>query len=176
MPTDRRAPGRDPRVRTAKTKEAKEAKEAKAKEAKEVKEAAKEAKAKEAKEAKEVKEAAKEAKEAKPRKRERRMGDRRESPRLPIKVWVKTATAEGFAAVEGDISVGGLHFTDKLPITGKKIDLRFKLPGHDAEVHVKGEVVQVSQKSNLYGAHVRFGEMDMDTERAIARFIDERSS
>ena len=104
--------------------------------------------------------------------RERRMGDRRESPRLPIKVWVKNSTADTFEQVQGDISVGGMLFVDKLPISGKKIDLRFKLPGRAAEVRVHGEVVQISKKDTGYGAHVRFGEMELETQRAIARFID----
>ena len=109
------------------------------------------------------------------RRRERRMGDRRESPRLPIKVWVKNAASNKFEQVEGDISVGGMHFVDKLPIAGKRIDLRFKIPGRAEEVHVAGEVVRVSEKNAGYGAHVRFGEMDIETQRAIARFIDERT-
>ncbi|MBS2028387.1 MAG: PilZ domain-containing protein [Deltaproteobacteria bacterium] len=110
------------------------------------------------------------------RRRERRMGDRRESPRLPIKVWVKNSASNTFEQVEGDISVGGLHFVDKLPITGKQIDLRFKLPGRTEEVRVHGEVIQVSQKkAGGYGAHVKFADLDLDTQLAIARFIDERS-
>lgn len=109
------------------------------------------------------------------RRRERRMGDRRESPRLPIKVWVKNTASNKFEQVDGDLSVGGMHFVDKLPIEGKKIDLRFKIPGRDEEVRVSGEVIQVSKKQTGYGAHVRFGDMDLDTQLAIARFIDERS-
>jgi c-di-GMP-binding flagellar brake protein YcgR len=109
------------------------------------------------------------------RRRERRMGDRRESPRLPIKVWVKNTSSNAFQQVQGDISVGGMHFLDKLPIDGKRIDLRFKLPGRSEEVHVAGEVVDISKKDTGYGAHVRFGEMDLQTQRAIARFIDERT-
>ena len=109
------------------------------------------------------------------RRRERRMGDRRESPRLPIKVWVKNTASNTFEQVEGDISVGGLHFVDKLPITGKKIDLRFKLPGRTEEVRVHGDVIQVSEKKAGYGAHVKFADLDLDTQLAIARFIDERS-
>lgn len=109
------------------------------------------------------------------RRRERRMGDRRESPRLPIKVWVKNTASNKFEQVDGDLSVGGMHFVDKLPIEGKKIDLRFKIPGRDEEVHVAGEVIKISKKQTGYGAHVRFGEMDIDTQLAIARFIDERS-
>ena len=110
------------------------------------------------------------------RRRERRMGDRRESPRLPIKVWVKNTTSNKFEQVDGDLSVGGMHFVDKLPIDGKRIDLRFKIPGRDAEVRVAGEVIKISKKQTGYGAHVRFGDMDVDTELAIARFIHERTS
>jgi len=109
------------------------------------------------------------------RRRERRMGDRRESPRLPIKVWVKNSASNSFEQVEGDISVGGLHFVDKLPINGKQIDLRFKLPGRTEEVRVHGTVIQVSAKKAGYGAHVKFSDLDLDTQLAIARFIDERS-
>jgi hypothetical protein len=107
--------------------------------------------------------------------RERRMGDRRESPRLPIKVWVRNPAVGTFQERRGDISVGGLHFTDSLPIEGKQVDLRFKLPGKAHEVQVKGEVVRVAGKKGKYDAHVKFTDVDLETERAIARFIDERS-
>ena len=50
------------------------------------------------------------------------------------------------------------------------ISCRFKLPGRAEEVRVQGEVVQVSQKDDRHGAHVRFKGMDVDTELAIARF------
>lgn len=106
------------------------------------------------------------------RRRERRMGDRRESPRLPIKVWVKNPASNKFQQVQGDISVGGMLFHDALPIDGKHIDLRFKLPGRAEEVHVHGDVIDISKKESGYAAHIRFGEMDLDTQRAIARFID----
>ena len=85
------------------------------------------------------------------------------------------AVGSRFEQVEGDISVGGMHFVDQLPISGNRIDLRFKLPGRAEEVHVAGEVVQVSKKKDRYGAHVRFGDMDIETQRAIARFIDDRT-
>jgi hypothetical protein len=145
MPTERRSPARDPRTKAA---------------------ADKPARAKKVVPEKTI--------TTKPR-RERRLGDRRESPRLPIKVWLKNAATNRFEQVEGDISVGGLHFVDIFPIAGKAIDLRFKLPGRAEEVRVQGEVVKVSKKTDRYGAHVRFGEMDLETQRAIARFIDERS-
>lgn len=102
--------------------------------------------------------------------------DRRESPRLPIKVMVKNAETNQFEEVAGDISLGGMHFVDRLPIDGNRIDLRFKLPGRSEEVRVSGEVVQVSKRAGGYGAHVRFGEMDLETQRAIARFIDARTT
>jgi hypothetical protein len=110
-----------------------------------------------------------------PQAQEQRRDDRRESPRLPIKVWVKNSTSSRFEALEGDISVGGLHFTGTSPIVGKQVDLRFKLPGREQEVLVHGEVVEVSEHNGLHGAHIRFGDMDVDTELAIARFIDERT-
>lgn len=113
--------------------------------------------------------------EAAPAKSERRLGDRRESPRLPIPVQVRVPNGK-FIEVQGDISVGGVLFVDTRPLKGRRVDLRFRLPGRDAEVRVRGEVVETSEKGEgLYGAHVRFEEIDLETQRAIARFIDTRS-
>jgi hypothetical protein len=56
---------------------------------------------------------------------------------------------------------------------GKAVELRFKLPGGAKELHCKGEILRVSEKSGRYGAHVRFVEPATEVELAIARFIDD---
>jgi hypothetical protein len=109
-----------------------------------------------------------------PKRRERRDSERRESPRLPIKVMVKNTQSQQFVSMEGDISVGGMSFTDTLPFEGKTIAMKFRLPGRDTDVQVQGAVVQVRQQTGgKYSVHVRFDGLDIETELAIARFIDD---
>lgn len=108
------------------------------------------------------------------RKRDRRMEDRRESPRVPIKVLVRQVELGGsFEEREGDIALGGMYFQDKHLPVGTKVELRFKVPGVGADVRVEGEILRISGKVGAYGAHVKFGEMPTRTELAIARLIDD---
>jgi hypothetical protein len=109
------------------------------------------------------------------RQRQRRMGDRRDSPRLPIKLLVRDVEAGGsFEERDGDIGVGGVFFKERFVPTGRRVELRFQLPTMTDEIRCEGEVVHFSEADGRTGAHVQFLELPIATERAIARFIDER--
>ncbi len=108
--------------------------------------------------------------------RDRRAGDRRESPRIPLKVWVRDLTAGGsFEQRDGDVGVGGVLFAERHPDIGASVEVRFQLPGSDREILCKGEVLRVTEEADRrrYGAHLRFVDLDVASELAIARFIDE---
>lgn len=106
---------------------------------------------------------------------QRRMGDRRDSPRICLKMWVRMVEAGGsFEEKDGDVAVGGAYFEDKHLPVGKQVQLRFTLPGKTEEIRCDGEVLRISEQADRFGAHVRFIDMPTEAELAIARFIDEQ--
>lgn len=106
---------------------------------------------------------------------ERRQGDRRESPRIPIKLWVRDPAVGGsFEEREGDIAVGGIYFLHNHPPLGTVIEVRFHLPNIDKEIRCKGELLRVdAEDRGQHGAHLKFVGLDVETELAIARFLDD---
>jgi hypothetical protein len=102
------------------------------------------------------------------------MGDRRDSPRIPIKILVRQVELGGsFEEHQGDIGVGGVFFEERAFPTGGRVELRFRLPGRASEVRCQGEIVRISQLPGKPGAHVRFLDLPTEVELAIARFIDD---
>ena len=110
-----------------------------------------------------------------PRGEERRMGDRRESHRVPIEVEV----CEGNNPYElhhGNVGIGGMFFKKPLEIpSGAVVQLRFTLPGHDQLIEVKGEVVEITAVGvpEDRGTRVRFIDMELKVELLIAKYLDE---
>jgi len=106
---------------------------------------------------------------------DRRMGDRRDSHRLPIEVEV----AEGngpFERHRGDISIGGVFFEKPLSLpAGAVVQLRFTLPTLDRELEVKAEVVEITAVGPVRkaGTRVRFVDLDTRSELLIARYLDQ---
>jgi hypothetical protein len=110
------------------------------------------------------------------RHKERRMGDRRESPRIPVTLLVRYDELGGsFEERQGDIAIGGVYFLERFAPPGRGVQLRFHFPGREGDVRVQGEIVRVSEHGNDFGVHIRFLDLDTRTELAIARFIDDRS-
>jgi hypothetical protein len=106
---------------------------------------------------------------------ERRMGDRRDSHRVPIKIEVSEGN-KPFEAHEGNISIGGIFF--KKPLTlpiGAVVQLRFTLPDTENELLLKGELVEITAVGTPEekGTRVRFVGLDLKSEMAIARYLDE---
>lgn len=99
--------------------------------------------------------------------------ERRDSARVPLRIMVRDLALGGsFDEREGDVSLGGVYFLAAHPPAGTVLELRFLLPGEKEEVHAVGEVVHVSRALRGFGAHVRFFELDVETELAIARYLE----
>ena len=108
---------------------------------------------------------------------ERRMGDRRDSHRLPMDVEVREGNAS-FEKHQGNIAIGGMFFAQPLMLpTGSVVQLRFTLPGTEQELLVKGEVVEITSVGapEETGTRVRFNDLDLKTELHIAKFLDENT-
>jgi uncharacterized protein (TIGR02266 family) len=98
--------------------------------------------------------------------------DRRESRRVPIRLMVRDAELGGsFEERDGNLSMGGVYFEEEHPPSGTRVELRFLLP-REHEVRAFGEVLRVTRGGDRFGAHVRFEELPLEAELAIARFLD----
>ncbi len=82
--------------------------------------------------------------------------------------------AEGGSYLErdGNLSLGGLYWKGKSPPFGTKVDVRFRLPGVPKEIQAKGEIIRVMEQGRELDFHVRFVELDVADELAIARHLD----
>src|SRR2546430_15593921 len=100
--------------------------------------------------------------------------ERRDSPRVPMKFLLRDI-AEGGSYVEreGDLSVGGIYWKGKYAPRGTDVEVRFRLPGVVREIRANGEIIRVMDRGNNIDFHVRFTELDVSSELAIARYLDE---
>jgi len=104
--------------------------------------------------------------------------DRRDSERVPIHVLIRDAALGGsFDAYEGNLALGGIFFDALHPPAGQRLEVRFLLPGAEDEIRARVEVLRVSRDGVHFGTHLRFVDMDLEAELAIARFLqrDERT-
>jgi hypothetical protein len=76
----------------------------------------------------------------------------------------------------GNLSLGGVYFTEGHPPFGTTVEIRFVLPSERLEVRARGEILRVSREPGAFGAHVRFQDLPLESELAIARFLDKASA
>jgi hypothetical protein len=100
--------------------------------------------------------------------------ERRDSRRVPIRLLVRDAALGGsFDEHEGNLALGGVYFDALHPPVGSRIEVRFFVPGAREEVRAVCEVLRVSQEGGRFGAHVKFVDIPLDSELAIARFLQQ---
>lgn len=105
---------------------------------------------------------------------ERRNEERRDSPRVPMKFLLRDLKDDsGWHEREGDLSLGGIAWHGKYPAMGTDVEVRFRLPGVPREVRASGEIIRVVQKTGSIEFNVRFTELDIRSELAVARFLEE---
>lgn len=100
--------------------------------------------------------------------------ERRDSPRVPMKFLLRDVTEGGsYVEREGDLSLGGIYWKGKYPPHGTDVEVRFRLAGVPKEVRAKGEIIRVMDRGNNIDFHVRFVELEVSSELAIAKYLDE---
>lgn len=99
--------------------------------------------------------------------------ERRDSPRVPMTFLVRDV-AEGGSYLErdGDLSLGGIYWKGKSPPFGTQVEVRFRLPGVPKELRARAEIIRVMEQAQNLDFHVRFVELDVADELAIARYLD----
>ncbi len=103
--------------------------------------------------------------------------ERRDSQRVPFRFQVREAAAGGsFVEREGNLAVGGIYYTGRHPPLGAVVEVRFLLPGHAEEIMALGEVLRVSQEGETFGAHLRFTDIPVEWELAVARYVEAASA
>jgi hypothetical protein len=101
--------------------------------------------------------------------------DRRDSLRLPMRFLVReTNHDEGeWEEREGDISIGGIYWRGKTMAVGREVDVRFRLRGVARELRARGEIIRVKSGESGIDFHLRFTDVALEVELAIARYMDE---
>ena len=105
---------------------------------------------------------------------ERRQGDRRDSPRYPMTFLVRDAGEDHhWEEREGDLSIGGIYWRGKTPPKRHTVDVRFRLPGVPKEIRAQGEIIRLQDVDRGINFHVRFTELEVKDELAIAKYLDD---
>ena len=100
-------------------------------------------------------------------------GDRRESPRVPMRFLVRDlAESDAYLEREGDLSLGGIRWDGKYPASGTRVEVRFRIPGVAREIRALGEIIRVAEKGEGLDFHLRFTDLAVQAELEIARYLD----
>jgi hypothetical protein len=98
--------------------------------------------------------------------------DRRDSTRIPLPLYVREEALGGsFEVTQGNLALGGVYFEALHPPAGDRFEVRFLLPGGREEIRARAELLRVTREGERFGAHLRFLDLPLDAELAIARFL-----
>ena len=96
--------------------------------------------------------------------------DKRRQRRIPVEIWIDVdAEGELYFQRASNLSVGGAYFTQTFPLAvGKKVSLRFALPGEDTQVECRAEIVTAVD----LGMGVQFADLKPKDRERIEALID----
>ena len=98
--------------------------------------------------------------------------DRRESLRVALPLLVRDVELGGsFEEHPGNLGLGGAFYEALHPPAGNRVEVRFLLPGRREEIRAMADVLRVSLEGERFGAHLRFIDLPLEAELAIARFL-----
>jgi hypothetical protein len=103
---------------------------------------------------------------------ERRQEDRRASVRAVRKVSVVALPSGAPKEVKADLSLEGAQFVLPSAPATQEMELRFRLPEIKDEVRIACRVQRLAAAGKDTSVLVRFGELDVRTELALARLLD----
>ena len=98
--------------------------------------------------------------------------DRRDSVRIALPLLVRDVELGGsFDELPGNLGLGGAFYEALHPPAGSRVEVRFLLPGRREEIRAMADVLRVSREGERFGAHLRFVDLPLEAELAIARFL-----
>lgn len=90
-----------------------------------------------------------------------------------LHVLVRDPSAGGsFEEWKGWLDAAGIHFTMSHP-PARRLELRFLLPGADAETRAGAEVLRVDREGEAFVVHARPDGLDDAAQGAIDRYLEE---
>ncbi len=105
-----------------------------------------------------------------------RSDDRRDSPRVPLRMWVRDEAEGGlFQVHEGDIGLGGAFWTSRYPPLGHQLQVGFRLDGVENELLATARLVRTTSNGEDLGIHVCFTEIALRDELALAHFVEKKA-
>ena len=105
------------------------------------------------------------------RKRERRGEERRESPRVPLRLWIRDPKGGLPEVHDGLISMGGVSWPARYPPKTKELEVGFRLPDSGDEVFARAVVMRQVQDGDDAWVQATFTEVDVMTELKLARWL-----
>jgi hypothetical protein len=96
--------------------------------------------------------------------------DKRRQRRIPVDLWIDVdADGELYFQRASNLSVGGAYFAQTFPLAvGRKVRLSFSLPGEEARLECRGEVVNALE----LGMGIQFVDLDEGARQRIEALID----
>lgn len=96
--------------------------------------------------------------------------DKRAQRRIPVEIWMEVeGEGELYFQRASNLSVGGAYFTQTFPLPiGTQAQLRFSLPGEEAQIECRAEIVSNKE----LGMGVRFVDLKPNDMERIEALID----
>ena len=104
---------------------------------------------------------------------DRRDHERRDSPRVAHRFWVRSLDADaGLSQVyEGDLGLGGVTFWTPYPPSSQTVEVGLRIFSWDDEFKATGRVVREYRDDGMAQVHVIFDELPIQQELALARYL-----
>ena len=102
-------------------------------------------------------------------KQRRKDGYRRETPRIPLELWMEEIAGDDvYFRRSGNISEGGVFFDRAIPhALGTTVTLKFALPGDSEMVVARGKVVSIAGGVDGLGMGIKFITVEGDGEKRL---------
>ena len=108
------------------------------------------------------------------RSRERRDEERRDSPRVPRRLWVVDAHEGGVPKVfDGEVGLGGASWNTAFPPLSETFEVRFRVPEYEEEMKLPAKLSRVVAQGNDNRVQVTFTDLPLRHELALARYLDD---
>jgi uncharacterized protein (TIGR02266 family) len=104
---------------------------------------------------------------------DRRRGDRRQSARAPLDLWVEEEQGnELYFRRTGNVSAGGLFLEHTIPhALGTRVRLRFSLPGETELIEASADVVSTPNASDGLGMGLQFVHVSEQARARLEQFL-----